>query len=278
MHQKPLEDSKSRDRPLWLAAGGCRRRNKGVERPRRGRRAEGSGDQGSRRRCSRRSRRAGIHPGPRVRRREEQRGVRAESQRGGDRAMRRGPRPLLTPLPRGCENSREQVGAPAQSFQRRGSRGASAAKCPQRPGAASAPSLARPPAVPRPSPAPEPRARARGTRTGSAGLADDAPHSCAAPGFCGLAAARASPPPLRPRPGRAVRTLPAPHRRLRGRGGGAPGAGGGASAGRGAPPGGSRRGTRGSAGGARAHCAPGRPVEWPWRAPSSLDKPRWNPA
>lgn len=74
---------------------------------------------------------------------------------------------------------------------------------------------------------PLPPARARGPRTGSARLVTDGLPSCAAPGFCGLTAARAPPPPLRLRPGRAARTLPEPHRPLPG--GGALEAGGGAS-------------------------------------------------
>lgn len=102
----------------------------------------------------------------------------------------------------------------------------------------------------------------------------DTPSSCAAPGFCGLPAARAPPSPLRPRPGRAARTLPAPHRPLP-RGGRAARGGGGASA-REARygVGGGRRGTRGAAGSARAHCsvrcraelrgAPGVFLDVPW--------------
>lgn len=74
--------------------------------------------------------------------------------------------------------------------------------------------------------------------------------------------ARAPPSPLRPRPGRAARTLPAPRRPLP-RGGAR--AGGGASARTGAPRGGSRRGTRGAAGGARAHCALRRRARLPRR-------------
>lgn len=109
MHQKPLEDTKSLRRPLWLGAGGCRPRRYGGHRgagEQRGR----EGNQ-SRRGCSRRSRRAGIQ-GQESAAEGQQQGVRAESQRDPGRALRRGNcgEPRASPLP-AAQRMREPPGA-----------------------------------------------------------------------------------------------------------------------------------------------------------------------
>lgn len=205
--------------------------------------------------CWPRSPRAGTRGRGVGRTRAQPGGARPEPAKQGGLAARRGRGggPWASPLP-AAQRMREPPGSRCGG-RHKVSRDEGRAG-PRPPGPASRPPGSHQhqvPPVPRSLPGP-----AAPYRLGPA--AAGTPSSCAAPGFCWLPAARAPPSPLRPRPGRAARTLPAPHRPLP-RGGRAARGGGGASAREARYGGESRRGTRGAAGSAHAHCSVRRRAE-----------------
>jgi hypothetical protein len=119
--------------------------------------------------------------------RQQQRGS-SRGAREGRRGRRGGRRTSLTPAASRCERTHKVC-----SDEGRAGPGLPGPPAPPGPGGRRVPSL---PAAPSPPPPPQ----ARSPRTQAARFAAGAPSSGAAPGFCGLGAARTLPAPRRPLP------------------------------------------------------------------------------
>lgn len=195
MLKKPPGDAKSRGALQSGRTPAGRGGLRGVARRRRGGAAEDAGAPGHTDRVAEAAWRGGgaaggARPGP------------ARVRCGGSRAS-----PPCAP-PR-VKDRRGAGGGAGTKFPEAGSRGPLGAPCAPGPEARS-PALPPPPQQPPHNPHP----RACGSPTSAARVSDKAASYCAAAGFCGLSATRAASSSLRPRPGRAARTLPEPARPL----------------------------------------------------------------